>query len=155
MNSSLAPERSELSIDQRLVEGICSDKMDVLPVEGRDMGPDLRGNHTAVALQPLRGGSEVAGVENDDGVEHEAERGGATELGLGVTIGEPSLPAEADGPSHGVHPLLLVEAHQYPAAENRVVHIGKDVAGLGGMAEFLDRLLERVLAPPGPQLSHD
>src|SRR5437588_9463405 len=42
--------------------------------EGRDMGPDLRRNHTAVALQLLRGGSEVAGVENDDGVEHEAER---------------------------------------------------------------------------------
>src|SRR5712692_7398747 len=106
MNSALAPERSELSIDQRLVEGIRSDKMDVLPVEWRDMGPDLRGNHTAVALQSVRGGSEVAGVENDDCVEHEAERGGATKLGLGVTIGEPSLPAEADGPSHG-GPLLV------------------------------------------------
>ena len=70
------------------------------------MGPDLRRNHTAVALQLLRGGSEVAGVENDDGVEHEAERGGAAKLGLGVTIREPSLPVEADVPSHGVHPLL-------------------------------------------------
>jgi hypothetical protein len=54
-----------------------------------------------------------------------------------------------------VHPLLLVEAHQYPAAENGVVHIGKDVASLGETAEFLDRLLEWVLPTQGLQLGND
>src|SRR6266498_1374917 len=124
MNSALSPERSELSINQRLVEGIRSDKT-CSQWRGETWGQTSGG--TTRPLPSSLSGSEVPGVENDDGVEHEAERGGAAKLGLGVTIGEPSLPAEADGPSHGVHPLLLVEAHQYPAAENGVVHIGKDV----------------------------
>src|SRR6266852_4558549 len=52
--SPLPSTVSAVDSNRRLIEGLRADKMDMLPVERRDLAPDLRGNDTALALQPLR-----------------------------------------------------------------------------------------------------
>ncbi len=57
------------------------------------------------------------------------------------------MAAEEDRPGQRVHALLAVQARQHPEAKHGVIDVGEQVTGLGHAAEFLDRLLERVLAP--------
>jgi hypothetical protein len=76
----------ELTVDEGLVEAIGTDEQDVLPQERGEVAPSLLRNSLALGVQPGSGGGEVAGVEDHDRVEHEAEGRGPAELGPEVPV---------------------------------------------------------------------
>jgi hypothetical protein len=51
-----------------MVEAVAADEVDVLPVQGREVGPHGVGNGVSVLGEVVGGCGEVAGVPDDDGV---------------------------------------------------------------------------------------
>jgi hypothetical protein len=83
-----APERSQLAGGRlgTFAPDVVAGEADVLPAERRNVFPDIPAERLSSGPEAVEGGSEIAGVLQDDGRNRQVEAGGAERLILEAPI---------------------------------------------------------------------